>query len=288
MTILDAIIQGIVQGLTEFLPVSSSGHLSLVQHFTGQSGETGAMFSILLHFGTLVAVVVAFFPTIRGLVLEGCRMVGDLFTGRFSLKDPSPERRMILMLLLALLPLGAAFFIKDFYAAFSEDGDILVEGVCFLITSGLLFWSDRTRKGEKDAAAMRPGDALAVGIAQALAPMPGISRSGSTIATGLLMGLSREYAVAFSFILGVPAVLGANVFEIGDAIAGGMSVSPLVLAVGMAVSAVVGFFAIKMVKWLVKSDRFEIFAWYTLVLGVLTVGVGVYELISGQPIVLFY
>lgn len=287
MTIFDAIFQGIVQGLTEFLPVSSSGHLSLVQHFTGQSGETGAMFSILLHFGTLVAVFIAFFPTIWELIVEFCRMVGDIFTGRFSLKDPSPQRRMIFMLVLALLPLGAAFFIKDFYASFSEDGDIIVEGVCFLITSGLLFLSDRTRKGEKDAAGMLPADALAVGVAQALAPMPGISRSGSTISTGLLMGLSREYAVAFSFILGIPAVLGANIFEIGDALSEGIAVSPLVLFVGMAVSAVVGFFAIKMVKWLVKENQFKIFAWYTLALGALTVGVGVYELISGQPLTLF-
>ncbi|MDD2955202.1 MAG: undecaprenyl-diphosphate phosphatase [Oscillospiraceae bacterium] len=287
MNFFDAVIQGIVQGLTEFLPVSSSGHLSLVQHFTGRSGETGAMFSVLLHFGTLVAVFVAFFPTIRDLAVEFFRMLGDLFTGKFTWKGQTPPRRMIFMLLLALLPLGAAYLIKDFYAAFSEDGDILVEGCCFLVTAALLFLADRVRKGDKDAAGMKPGDALAVGVAQALAPMPGISRSGSTIAVGLMMGLSREYAVAFSFILGIPAVLAANLLEFKDALAAGSEVSLPVLLVGMAVSGIVGFFAIKMVKWLVKTDHFEIFAWYTLILGILTVGVGIYELAVGHPLTLF-
>ena len=133
MTIFDAILQGIIQGLTEFLPVSSSGHLSLVQHFTGQGGEVGGSFSIMLHFGTLVAVMIAFWPTIRDLILEAFRMIGDLFRGKLRFKTDNPRRRMIWMLLLALVPLFAVLPLKDFYSSLAEDDSIIAEGICFLL-----------------------------------------------------------------------------------------------------------------------------------------------------------
>ncbi len=284
MTIQNAVLQGIIQGLTEFLPISSSGHLSLVQHFTGQGGEAGGMFTVLLHMGTLLAVFIAFYKTIWELIVEFFRMLGDIFTGKFRWKGMNPNRRMIFMLLLATLPLAAAMLVKDFYDAVASDNDIIVEGVCFLITAGLLFLSDHMVKGRKGAGEMTAKDALAVGVAQAIAPMPGISRSGSTICTGMMMGLSREYAVAFSFILGVPAVLGANLLEVKDLLSGAApGVDPLLLLVGMGVSLMVGLLAIWMVKWLVKSDKFKWFGWYTLVLGLCTIGIGVTELLRGAP-----
>ena len=285
MTILDAIFQGIVQGLTEFLPVSSSGHLSLLQHFTGQGGEAGGSFSIMLHLGTLIAVAIAFWPTIWELIQEAFSMVGDLFRGKLRLKTDNPRRRMIWMLLLALIPLFLVLPLKDFYSSLSEDDSILAEGVCFLITAFLLLLSDRIVKGKKDALEMQPRDAIAVGIAQAIAPLPGVSRSGSTICTGLLMGLSREYAVAFSFILGIPAVLGANLLELKDVIEGSAPLFSLpVLLTGMIVSAVVGLLAIWMVKVLINSDRFRYFGYYTAVLGVVVIAVALYERISGTTL----
>ncbi len=285
MTIFDAILQGIIQGLTEFLPVSSSGHLSLIQHFTGQGGEVGGSFSIMLHFGTLVAVFIAFWPTIWELIQEAFKMVGDLFRGRLKSKTNNPRRRMIWMLLLALVPLFAVLPLKDFYSSLSEDNSIIAEGICFLLTSALLLLSDHVVKGKKGPLKMNPRDAVAIGVAQAIAPLPGVSRSGSTICTGLVMGLNREFAVAFSFILGIPAVLGANILEFKDVLEGTAQTAPVsVLIVGMVVSLVVGLLAIWMVKVLVNNDRFRYFGYYTLVLGVVVLGLGIFEQVKGMTI----
>lgn len=286
MSIIEAIIQGIVQGLTEFLPVSSSGHLSLYQHFTGLSGESGLMFSILLHVGTLVAVFGAFYRLIWDLILEFFRMIRDIFTGKFSFKERNPERNMILMLFLALVPLAIIYFLLgDVYKSVSSDNDILVEGLCFLVTATLLFFADRHTGGTKGIGGITVRDSLVVGTLQSIAPLPGVSRSGSTIASGLMCGLSKETAVSFSFILGIPAVLGGSVMELKDITPADLNLSVGVIIAGLVTSAVVGFLSIKMVQWLLKSDRFKIFAIYTLILGVIVTGIGIYEHISGSPIV---
>lgn len=292
MSIFEALIQGIVQGLSEFLPISSSGHLSLLQYFFGINGEAAASYSILLHFGTLIAVFAAFYKTIWALILEFFRMVKDLFAGKFSMKNASPERRMILLLIVAELPLLVFYFLSDFYTGLSADNDIVVEGFCFLLTSLLLFISDRVVKGKKTASDMSYKDALIIGTVQGIAPLPGLSRSGSTISTGLMCGLTREYAVSFSFIMGIPPVLMANLLEIKDlfsAEADGaiVSLEPAQSIVGIVVAAVVGFASIKMVNYLVKKDRFTIFAWYTLFLGLATVILGIIGLVIGHPVFTF-
>ncbi len=284
MSILDAIIQGLVQGLTEFLPISSSGHLSIIQYFTGSGGESGAIFSVFLHMGTLIAVFIAFFPTIWALIVEFFRMIGDIFTGRFSFKKAGPERRMIFMLVVSLIPLALVVFLKDFYQSLSSDNDIIVEGICLLLTGLLLTLADRCTKGHRTAGDMRYKDALAIGAMQAIAPLPGLSRSGSTISMGLMMGLERQFAVAFSFIMGVPAVLGANLLEMKDAMSEGLAFQPTVLIIGLLVAAVSGFLAIKMVNWLVKSDKFKYFAYYTFVVGTLVVLLGIYETLTNHSI----
>ena len=166
------------------------------------------------------------------------------------------------------------------------DGDIFVEGICFLITAALLFFADKAPAGKKTAGEMKYSDALIVGATQAfLAPLPGVSRSGSTISAGIMRGLKREDAVAFSFIIGIPPVLASNLLNIPDAIGAGSEVGAGVLLAGMAVSAVVGFLAIKLVRWLVKTDKFVWFAWYTAVLGVLTIAAAVIEKINGRTII---
>lgn len=284
MNIGNAIFQGIIQGLTEFLPVSSSGHLSLVQYFTGQNGETGALFSILLHMGTLLAVFIAFFSTIWALILEFFSMVADIFRGRFSVKDANPNRRMILLLIVSLAPMVISYLLLDFYDMISSDNDIVVEGICFLITSFLLFASDRCGEGRKNAGTMRYRDALAIGTMQAIAPLPGISRSGSTIATGLFMGLDRKFAVTFSFIMGVPTVLGANLMELKDISQSGLAVPVPSLIAGLAAALIFGLIAIRMVSWLVTSSKFKWFAWYTFALGIATVIIGIAENANGHAL----
>ncbi len=285
MSVFEAIVQGMIQGLTEFLPVSSSGHLSVVQHCFGINGESGILFSMLLHVATLLAVFIAFRKLICDLIMEFFRIVKDLFTGKLKWKTENPTRKMVYMIIISLLPMAVAFVLRDFYAGFSSDNDILVEGVCFLITAALMFGSEKWNHGSKTALDITVKDALIVGCVQAIAPMPGISRSGSTISAGLFTGMDRETAVQFSFIMGMPAVLGGAVVELGDIGADAFAgTSFAALAIGFIVALVVGIAAIAMVKWLVASNKFKIFGIYLTVLGALTVAVGIIEMITGSTV----
>lgn len=286
MNIFEAIMQGIIQGLTEFLPVSSSGHLSLYQHFTGNSGEGALLFSAVLHLGTLVAVFTAFRKTIWELIKELGFMIKDIFTGKFKWKEMNPPRRAIIMMIISLLMLIPFYIFKDFFEGVSEDSDIIVEGICFLYTATILFLSDRCVKGNKKFGDITVKNAVTVGAFQGVALLPGISRSGSTISGGLFCGFERETAVQYSFILGIPAILGGCLLQVKDAVdQKAMDIEPLNFAVGFIVSAIVGICAIKMVNWLVKSDKFKIFAVYTLILGVVVIGIGIFEHAVGMNLV---
>lgn len=290
MTILEAIIQGIIQGATEFLPVSSSGHLSLFQHFTGVTGDEAIFTTIALHIGTLVAVFIAFRQKIWALILEFFAMIKDIFTGRFSFKVGSGNRRMILMIIVSILPLFVFYIFKDFFTAVSSDSDIIAEGICFLYTAVTLTIGDRTakknaKKGiEKTAGETTAADALVIGFFQGVALLPGVSRSGSTISAGMMTGLKREDAVEYSFILGIPVILAGALSELLD-ISGGMTFEAVPLLIGMAVAAVSGYFAIRLINWLMKTDKFRIFAVYTFILGLVVIGAGIYEHVTGTPIV---
>ena len=286
MNIFEAIMQGIIQGLTEFLPVSSSGHLSLYQHFTGNSGEGVLLFSAVLHLGTLVAVFTAFRKTIWELIKELGFMIKDIFTGKFKWKEMNPPRRAIIMMIISLLMLIPFYIFKDFFEGVSEDSDIIVEGICFLYTATILFLSDRCVKGNKKFGDITVKNAVTVGAFQGVALLPGVSRSGSTISGGLFCGFERETAVQYSFILGIPAILGGCLLQVKDAVdQKAMDIEPLNFAVGFIVSAIVGICAIKMVNWLVKSDKFKIFAVYTLILGVVVIGIGIFEHAVGMNLV---
>ncbi|WP_337484644.1 undecaprenyl-diphosphate phosphatase [Porcipelethomonas sp.] len=275
-----------MQGLTEFLPVSSSGHLSLYQHFTGNSGEGALLFSAVLHLGTLVAVFTAFRKTIWELIKELGFMIKDIFTGKFKWKEMNPPRRAIIMMIISLLMLIPFYIFKDFFEGVSEDSDIIVEGICFLYTATILFLSDRCVKGNKKFGDITVKNAVTVGAFQGVALLPGVSRSGSTISGGLFCGFERETAVQYSFILGIPAILGGCLLQVKDAVdQKAMDIEPLNFAVGFIVSAIVGICAIKMVNWLVKSDKFKIFAVYTLILGVVVIGIGIFEHAVGMNLV---
>lgn len=288
MTILDAVLQGILQGLTEFLPVSSSGHLSLYQYFTGNSGEAAFMLSIMLHAGTLVAVCVCFYKEILRLIYEFIRLVQTLFSRKKQIsKRMPPERRTVVMLMISTLPLALLLLLKDWVEKFSTDSDITVEGFCFLVTALMLFFASANARGRKNGANITWKNALTVGCAQVVATMPGISRSGATISTGLLCGFEREYAVSYSFIMGIPAVLGAIVLELKDA-ATADSVGLPVLIVGFLTAVVFGILSIKLVQWLIKGNKFRLFAYYTLVLGIVVIALGFIDRFTGQAVQGFF
>ena len=286
MTILEAILQGIIQGLTEFLPVSSSGHLSVFQHLFGINGESGVSFTLVLHLGTLIAVFVAFWDRIKKLIIEFFRMVKDIFTGKFKWKTMNAERRMIVMIVISILPLFGFYIFKDFFEGLSTDASIIAEGAGFLYTSGLLFLSTSKAcsNGTHTCGQLSARAAVFIGVFQGIALVPGISRSGSTISAGLIMGLKREEAVDYSFILGIPVILAGALLELKDLGGSGEAVNAAPLLIGFAVSAVAGYLAIRLIKLLVVSDKFRIFAYYTLIIGIIVLGIGIYEAASGNTV----
>jgi len=286
MDIFNTVMQAVIQGLTEFLPVSSSGHLSLYQHFTGKSGEGALFFSAVLHLGTLVAVFFAFRKRIAAMFKEFFVLVKDIFGGRFSWKEMNPERRMLIMIFFScccLLPF-APFL--DWFENFSEDGSIFAEGICFLYTAVILMLSDKCIKGKKTAGEVEVKDSLTVGFMQGVAMLPGVSRSGSTISAGLFSGFTRETAVEYSFILGIPVILLGCLKEVKSAVEAKAEIPVGDCLLGFVVAAVVGVCAIKMVSWLVKSDKFKVFAYYTFVLGITVVIIAIIEKIMGHSIVI--
>ncbi len=281
MSILNAVLQGVLQGLTEFLPISSSGHLVLFQHFTGQSSEGSLFFGLMLHLGTLAAVVVAYYKEIWDLLKELGQMAKELVRGQFRLKTQNPTRHLLYMLFVATLPLVLVLPLRGLVSSVTGDSDIIVEGVCFLITSLLLFGAVKAKPGKAGAERMRVSHALTVGFLQGVAVMPGISRSGATLSTGLVLGFQREFMVRFAFLLSIPAILGGAVAELFDLDSAGLQVGVLPLLLGMLSAAVVGYLCIRLVRWLVSSNRLVIFAWYTLILGAVVVLLGIIELFTG-------
>ncbi|GHU52387.1 undecaprenyl-diphosphatase [Clostridia bacterium] len=254
MSILEAIIQGIIQGLTEFLPVSSSGHLSIYQHFTGNSGESSFMLSIVLHLGTLLAIFIAFRKTIWNII---------------TLKD----MRFFGMLCISLVVLIPFYFFKNFVEKISTDDDIIIEGFCFLYTAAILFLAEKWGKGQKQKSEITVKNALTVGVFQGIALLPGISRSGSTICGGLFSGFNRKLAIEYSFILGIPTILGGCILELKD-MPKTVDVEIAPFAIGFIVSLTVGLLSIKMLSWLLKSNKFIIFSIYTFLLGITVIVLG--------------
>lgn len=284
MDIITVIIQAVVQGLTEFLPVSSSGHLSVVQHITGVDGEAAVILSLVLHLGTLAAVFIAFWGTIWGMIKEFFLTIRDIFTGKFSWKNMNGNRRMMFMVIIATLILVPFYLVEGFFTGRQGDGDIVFEGVAFLFTSLILFLSDRFGHGTRTAEQMTVKDAVTVGLFQVVALFPGVSRSGSTTAGGLLSGLEKQTAVTFAFILGIPAILGGSVLKIKDAMSADMELDWVSLGIGFVIAAVVGILSIKLVSWLVKKDRFKIFGIYTAVIGAACVAAGLWEHLTGNTL----
>ena len=268
MTYLFSVLMGVLQGVAEFLPISSSGHLALFQHFFGVENyeETQMFFTVLLHLGTLISVCVYYWRDVIDMIREFFLGIRDLTVRRGRGAPPPPTRRLVMMIIVATLPLFAILPVKGLV----EDAmsNVTFVSVALLATGFILFFSDRMARGRKNARNATVADALLVGCAQAVGTLPGISRSGITISAGLLRGFERTFAVRFSFLMSLPAVLGANILSLKDALEAGVDLEMLpIYLVGMVVSGVVGYFAIRLVNLLADKGKFGNFAYYCWVVG---------------------
>lgn len=284
MTILNALILGIIQGVAEFLPISSSGHLSIAQNLLGfgMEGADDVFFDVLLHLGTLAAVFVAYWTDIKEMVLEFFRMISDLTHGGGPEKVPS-ARRMILLIVIGTLPLFLILPIKN--AVEGLYANTFFVGGALLVTGLLLYFCDRARPGRKNARTATIADVLLVGVGQAVATCPGISRSGMTICMGCFRGFDRKFAVRFAFLLSIPAVLGANILQIKDVVAaGGIDVKLIPgYILGVVVAAVSGYLSIRLVRMVADKGKFGAFAYYCWAVGIITVIMSFLKMLNVLP-----
>lgn len=272
MSILEAIILGLVQGIAEFLPISSSGHLAILQNLFNMSDIEGGhmLFDVLLHFGTLVAICFMYWPDIKSMFTQTL----DLFTGRnpapAGQRRQYPAARMFMLIIAATLPLVLILPVHK-YIGLLSNSTIFVGGA-LILTGCMLFVSDKMAKGTKTEKNMLFKDALIIGLCQCVATLPGLSRSGTTITAGIATGHDRSYAVKFSLLMSIPAVLGATLLELADAIKAGVDASLIpAYLFGMIAAMVSGVLSIGLLRMIAKKTRFGGFAYYCWVVGVLTI-----------------
>ena len=269
LDILSAIILGAVQGISEFLPISSSGHLVLVPALLGI--ETGLAFDTILHIGTLVAIFTFFWKDIINLIKGFILSIIDLTEGVDIFKRELhrvPEKRFAWLIIVGTIPTGImGILLKDAIETIFR-GTLFV-GIFLLVTAAVLYYSERHSSGQITQKDMSFKQALIVGICQGLAVFPGISISGSTIASGLCLGLNREYAARYSFLLSIPAVIGAGLIQIKDIATLDASVS--VLLAGFISSVIFGYLSIKLLMKMIKGWSLDIFAYYCTIIGIITI-----------------
>ncbi len=278
MDYLHAVILGIIQGLAEFLPISSSGHLALAHNIFGLlDPESYPAFDIMLHLGTLIAVFIVFYKDIIDLIPAFFTMCKKFFfKGKRKRHDYTPTERFVFYIIVATLPLVVLALtpLKDAVDEISANS-VAIGGI--LMFNGIvLIVSDRLSSGRIDENKSNWKNALTVGLCQACAIFPGLSRSGSTITGGLFQNFKREYAVKFSFILSIPAILGANILNIGDVI-NAPNADWSVYIVGALTAAVFGLLAIKLLFYISKKATFSYFGYYSLAVGAFSI---IYTLIK--------
>ena len=290
MTLLKAIILGIIQGLTEFLPVSSSGHLAIFKellHIQAASGASELTFDILLHIGTLVAICFAFHKDIKKMIVEFVLMLRDIFLNAklfcskpFGMKKEEKEylriingsyRKFVLMVIVATIPTGIiGILLKDIVESISSSLPIV--GVSLLITAVLLLIADTSENKRKTPRNIPYWQAAIVGVVQGIATIPGISRSGSTISACSFFGFDKKFAVRFSFIMSIPAILGALILDIKDIDFGKIGGQMWgYYVIGMVLAAVIGYFCIKIVNYLAKERKFKYFSIYCCIAGLVAI-----------------
>ena len=284
MSLIEAIIMGFIQGLTEFLPVSSSGHLAIFKNVFHVNTDTGILFDVLLHLGTLVAIFIAYWKDIKELIVNGFGILGCWFYNAgmwfrnlFSKEKKTykkvlstPYRRFVMMVIISTIPTGImGIVLEDVIGSAGEF--LLVPGICLVVTACILYIADKLPGGGKNAETATYGDAVKVGIVQGIGTLPGVSRSGSTITACLACGFDKAFAVKYSFIMSIPAVLGAVVLEVKDGF-GNIDNNLLVnYAIGTVIAGVVGYICIKTVLKLVQNNKFKYFAYYCFIVGIASV-----------------
>lgn len=267
--LISAIILGAVQGISEFLPISSSAHLVLVPHLLGV--ETSLVFDTILHLGTLVAIFSVFWKDIVNILKGFILSIHDLTESKeVFLKGirEVPAKRFAWLLIVATIPTGImGILFKDAIETIFR-GTLFI-GVFLIITGILLYMSERHKSGSITERDMTFKQAIALGVCQGLAVLPGISRSGATISAGLFAGLNREYAARYSFILSIPAVLGAGLIQIKDIVT--IDVSAFVLVAGFLSSVIFGYLSIKLLLKMIEGWSLDIFAFYCWIIGIITI-----------------
>ncbi len=267
MNWFQALVLGLVQGLTEFLPVSSSGHLVIFSNILNIQIEDGNAFSVLLHVATFLSVCIMYKADVWMLIREFFLWIADIFRGRFKIE--TPERRMLILLIYATIPavlVGLLFKVFDLDARLSA---LPVVGVMLLITAALMYVIDRFGEGKYTKANAPLKSAWLIGLAQACALLPGLSRSGSTITASRACGYKKDFAIKFAFLMSLPAILGAAVLEGASLIKdGAFSVELLPTAIAFIAAMVSGVLAIKFMINLLKNNRFYIFSIYCALVGI--------------------
>ena len=267
MDIFQSVLIGIVQGLTEFLPVSSSAHLVFIQNILGV--ESSLAFDTFLHLGTLIAVLWFFKLDIYKMIKSWLLSIGDLIHGRFRqgfLEDA--YKRLAWYVVFATIPVGVVgvLFEDSVDALFS--GALYVPAFFLFVTGTILYLSQRIPGGNINFNTISLREAFFMGLGQACAILPGLSRSGTTIAAGLTIGLDKEFAAKFSFILSIPAILGAFILQAKD-IGLAIDVNFLPIVFGFVASIIAGYMAIKWMLSLIQNKSLDIFAYYCWIVGII-------------------
>lgn len=291
MSLLEAILMGIIQGVTEFLPVSSSGHLALFK-ILFRVEDVGLLFDVILHLGTLIAIFAVYYKDIWKMIVAGFSIIGDvcrnigIFFKNITHKTKggyhhvicNGYRKFAMLVIVSTIPTGViGVLASDLIEQASKL--LIVPGICLIMTAILLLLADHCKGGEKMPKQVTYSNAFIIGIAQGVATLPGLSRSGTTITACLLSGFNRKFAVKYSFIMSIPAVLGSLVFELSDLTAVSFTSTEIMYyLVGMVVAAVVGYICIKTMLYVVRQKKFTGFAVYCLIVGAISVGVYFYQL----------
>lgn len=276
MTYFEAVILGLVQGLAEFLPVSSSGHLALLQQFFGIDENKVLLFAVMLHVGTLISVFIVYWKDIWELIVELCLTIKDLCTGKGLRLEERPVRKLGVLIIIATIPTGIIGVLGgDFFDSLYTS--IVPIGIGLIITGFLLVMAERMGSSSRGLEKMNFRNAFFIGLVQGIAICPGISRSGSTLFGSLICNLDRKFAVKFVFLISIPSILGSAVLELPDAIEAGVTVAeagPVI--VGMLVAAVSGLVAIKTMIKIVSDKKLSYFSYYVWVVGAFVVLLGIF------------
>lgn len=276
MSYFEAVILGLVQGLAEFLPISSSGHLALLQQWFGIEEDNVLLFAVLLHVGTLISVFIVYWRDIWELIVELFITIKDICTGKGLRLQERPVRKLGVMIIVATIPTAIiGFLFNDFFDSLYTS--VIPIGIGLIITGIFLTVAEKMGDSNRGIRQMNCRNALFIGVVQGVAICPGISRSGSTLFGSLICNLDRKFAVKFVFLISIPSILGSAILEAPAAIESGMDMAQLgpVIA-GMVVAAISGLIAIKTMIKLVSNKKLNYFSYYVWALGLVVICYGIF------------